>query len=96
LSHGATLDDVKYQIGHRLHDALAQARAKGLVLNVRPEIEGAVMGSSEYYTDRDFQYRSTGEWELVRPDVLIEFVEATCIATGNLSRLPNYRRLRKA
>src|SRR5437773_2226940 len=95
LSHGATLHDVKYKIGHKLHDALAEARAQGLILSFPTGVEDAVMRTSEYYTGRDFQYRNTGEWEVVRPDVLIAFVETVCMATGNLSRLPNYRRPRK-
>ena len=76
LAHGATLDHVKNRIGHRICDALAEAKAKGLVVQAPRDVEEAVLAMSRDYTTRDFQYRSVGEWKHVWPNAVIDYVEA--------------------
>jgi len=76
LAHGATPDHVKNRVGHRLCDALAEAKAKGLAIHAPKDVEDAVLAMSRDYTARDFQYRSVGEWTCVFPHVAIAYVEA--------------------
>lgn len=83
LAHGATLYHVKNSVGHRICLALAEAKAKGLVVQAPKDVEDAVMAMSSDYTDKDFQYRSVGRWTLVLPNVAIHYVEA-------VSKLVNY------
>jgi hypothetical protein len=83
LAHGATMDHVKNEVGHRLCDALAEAKAKGLAVQAPKDVEEAVAVMSRVYTARDFQYRRIGKWELVLPNVAIGYVEA-------LSKVVNY------
>ena len=83
LAHGATLDHVKNSVGHRICDALAEAKAKGLAVQAPKDVEDAVVVMSRDYTARDFQYRSIGEWTLVFPHVAIDYVEA-------ISKVANY------
>jgi len=83
LAHGATLDHVKNRVGHRICDALAEAKAKGLVVQAPKDVEDAVVAMSRDYTARDFQYRSIGEWTLVFPHVAIDYVQA-------VSKVANY------
>ena len=83
LVRGATLDHVKNRVGHRIRDALAEAKAKGLAVQAPKDVEDAVVAMSRDYTARDFQYRSVGEWTLVLPNVAIDYVEA-------VSKVVNY------
>ena len=76
LAHGATLDYIKDKVGHRVCDALTAAKAKGLAVHAPKDVEDAVLAMSRYYTARDFQYRSIGEWRCVILDVAITYVEA--------------------
>ena len=76
LAHGATLDHVKNEVGHRICDALTEAKAKGLSVNAPRDVEDAVAAMSRDYTARDFQYRSVGEWTLVLPNAAIDYVDA--------------------
>ena len=75
LRQGVTLDHVRRVIGHKLKDALREAKAQGLVVSVPAHLEAAVIELSEHYTKRDFQYRGIGEWKLVDPAAVIAFVE---------------------
>ena len=83
LAHGAKLKYIEKQIGHRVCNALSEAKIKGLSVNVPKAVEDAVMEMSRDYTARDFQYRSIGEWTHVLPNVVIEYVEA-------VSKVVNY------
>ena len=75
LMRGATLEHVHRVIGHKIQDAMNEAKGKGLTLNLDADFEAAVMKLSELYTKREFQYRSIGQWELLPPDYVIAFVE---------------------
>jgi len=75
LLNGATLDHLQHGIGHKLQDALSEAKAKGLILKVDPSVEEAVMKVSEYYTDTQFRYTGSGEWTLVSPHLVITFAD---------------------
>ena len=75
LLKGATLEHVQDELGHRLRVALSEAKEKGLVLKVDPSVENAVMSASDYYTDRQSRYSSSGEWSLVPPHSVIVFVD---------------------
>ena len=70
------MDHVKFTIGHRICDALAEAKSKGLSVNVPKSVEDAVAAMSRVYTARDFQYCGSGEWKIVLPIEVIEYVEA--------------------
>jgi hypothetical protein len=76
LANGATMDHLQFTIGHKLCDALAEAKAKGLVVNVHKDWEDAIMTMSRDYTAKDFQYRSNGSWTQVYPEYVIDYVEA--------------------
>jgi hypothetical protein len=76
LAHGATLDYVKNEVGHRLCDGFAEAKAKGLIVDMPRNVEDAIMEMSRDYTARDFQYRSIGQGNCVDPRVAIAYVEA--------------------
>lgn len=60
LANGATMDHVKNRIGHRLCDALAEAKKMGLAVHAPSGVEDAMMTMSRNYTARDFQYRGVG------------------------------------
>jgi len=76
LEHGVTPGHVKSRVGHRICDALAEAKAKGLAVQAPKDVEDAVAALSRDYTARDFQYRSVGQWTVVLPSVVIDYVEA--------------------
>lgn len=77
LSRKATPAHVKKKIGHNICNALAEAKIKGLSVNVPKDLEDAVMEMSKDYQDRDFQYRSIGTWtKHLLPSDVIEYVEA--------------------
>ena len=83
LMRGATLEHVHRVIGHKLRDAMADAKSKGLSLNnLAPGFEDSVMKLSELYTKREFQYRNIGQWELLPPDYVIAFVEHVGAVVG--------------
>ena len=67
---------IERTIGHKLCDALAEAKAKGLAVASPKDVEDAVMAMSRDYTARDFQYRRIGQWTHVFPKYLIAYVEA--------------------
>lgn len=83
LAHGATMHHIQFKIGHKLCDALVEAKAKGLAVDAPKDVEDAVMAMSRDYTARDFQYRSIGQWTQVFPNYLIAYVEA-------VSKVVNY------
>jgi HEPN domain-containing protein len=83
LRMGATLDHVHHDIGHKLRDALDEAKSRGLVLKVPSSIEDAIMELSELYSKREFQYRSIGQWKLIPPHIVIDFVDEIRMASGN-------------
>jgi hypothetical protein len=83
LAHGATIDHVEQTIRHRICDAFAEAKAKGLVVSAPKGVEDAVLATSRYYTAHDFRYRSIGEWTLVLPHDAIAYAEA-------VSKVVNY------
>ena len=85
LAHGATMHDIQFKIGHKLSVALAEAKAKGLVVAAPKDVEDAVMAMSRDYTARDFQYRSIGQWTHVFPKYLIAYVEAVGKGVNYLS-----------
>ena len=81
--HGFTEEQLRRRIGHNIRLALAESKTHGLTLNLRPGIEDLVLDISTQYTNKDFQYRSIGSFDVTFPDLLIEFVEQVRIATGN-------------
>jgi len=75
LLTGATLEHVHYELGNKLGDALSEAKAKGLVLKVDPSVENVVMKVSDYYTEGQPHYSTSGEWSWVLPHLVIRFVD---------------------
>jgi HEPN domain-containing protein len=75
LMKGATVDDLREKIGHRLKDALVEAKAKGLTLKFDPKAEEAVMEVSELYTDTQLRYTANGQWTLVPPFLVISLAD---------------------
>ena len=72
---GVTVDDLREKFGHRLKDALREAKAKGLALKFDPAAEEAVMEVSELYTDTQLRYTANGQWTLVPLFLVISFVD---------------------
>ncbi len=85
LSRGRTLDYVRKEIGHNVKRALDEAKTAGLVLNAQPGVEELVMEIGASYSNKDFQYRAMGSFEVTFPDVLIGFVEHVRAASGSLA-----------
>jgi HEPN domain-containing protein len=80
LAYGTDMRHIERTIGHKLCDALAEAKAKGLLVDVPKDWEDAIMAMSRHYTAKDFQYRSIGSWKQVFPDYVIAYVEAVAKA----------------
>ena len=72
---GVSMDDLQKKFGHRLRDALTEAKANGLKLKFDPDAEDAVMEVSTYYTDTQLRYTAFGEWPLVAPFLVIRFAD---------------------
>ena len=68
-------DDLQKKIGHRLRDALGEAKANGLNVRFDPEAEEKVMEVSTYYTDTQLRYTAFGEWPLVHPFLVLRFAD---------------------
>jgi hypothetical protein len=69
LLKGATHND----FGPNVRHALQEAKAKGLVLKVDPNVEDTVMKVSDHYADGRFS--PAGEWLELPPQLVITFVD---------------------
>lgn len=72
---GISEKDLQKKFGHRLRDALKEAKAKGLNVSFDPAAEEMVMEVSTYYTDTQLRYTAFGEWPIVPPFLVISFVD---------------------
>jgi HEPN domain-containing protein len=70
-----SVEDLQKKFGHRLRDALKEAKAKGLNVSFDSTAEEMVMEVSTYYTDTQLRYTAFGEWPTVPPFLVIKFVE---------------------
>ena len=83
LRKGKPLRWAEKEIGHNIRRATEEAKKIGLILQVDPKLEQAVMKLSDVYRKRDFQYRRMGEWEMVFTDSVLSFVDAVRAASVN-------------
>jgi hypothetical protein len=90
LVNGVPIEDIRYKFGHKIRTLLTEAKIKGLKVNCGVRLEDTVMKVSESYTNRDFQFRTQGEFPAMLSNDLLGFVEAVCTATGN--QVPDYSR----
>jgi HEPN domain-containing protein len=72
---GVSVEDLQKKLGHRLRDALKEAKARGLNVAFEPQAEEMVMEVSSYYTDTQFRYTAFGEWPIVPPFLVIKFAD---------------------
>ena len=74
---GADIDHLKYKVGHNLVRALADAMEQDFdkIVTLSVADEHVINKLNSHYQDRDFQYKGSGEFELVPIGLLIALLD---------------------